>query len=415
MKVLQINIAVNKGSTGRIAEDIGATLLSKGHESYIAAAETSQDSQSQVIPVGHVVDRKIHGLQSRLFDRHGFGSEWATKKLIQKIKLIDPDLIHLHNIHGYYLNIQVLFCYLKQIQKPVIWTFHDCWPITGHCAYFDRVDCKRWEVQCYECPLKKRYPSSWLLDQSKRNYLDKKSLFNGLNELLIVTPSNWLAGHIPKSFLKNYPVKTVNNGIDLEVFKPTMAKEVHKKYDIKGHIILGVASVWDKRKGLDDFVKLNELIPDDYQIVLVGLNSKQIKQIPDSIIAIERTENIIQLAELYAAATVFVNPTYVDNFPTTNLESLACGTPVITYHTGGSAEAIDERTGIALDKGDVKGIVDAIRTISQDSSDYSQELCRNRAERLYLNTDRYLDYLDLYNELLKKSNLKKTNSEVLAR
>lgn len=401
MKLLQINTTVNSGSTGRIAEEIGSLVMDKGNQSYIAAAFTNRPSRSEVMPVGSAFDRYKHGLKSRVLDQHGFGSVAATRQLLSKLREINPDILHLHNIHGYYLNVKILFNYLKEVQKPVVWTFHDCWPFTGHCSYFDAVNCFKWETQCHTCPNKKGYPATWVVDNSANNYRDKKAIFNGLSNLHIICPSHWLANHVKKSFLKNYPVSVVHNGIDLNVFKPSNADTILEKYGISGKkIILGVAGTWDKRKGLDDFIQLNTTLSPDVLIVLVGLSDTQAKVLPGNIKAISRTENTGELAALYSAAAVFANPTWVDNFPTTNLEALACGTPVITYNTGGSPEAVDENTGIVVEKGDVAGLKVAVEEVLNRGKVFYRDNCRKRAESLYNKDDRFQDYIELYKKLI---------------
>lgn len=403
MKILQINTTVNSGSTGRIAEDIGKLLLQNGHESFIAAAYANQKSQSEVIDIGSELNRKLHGLKSRLFDRHGFGSAKATLELIEKIRVIKPDIIHLHNIHGYYLHIGILFNFLKEEQMPVVWTFHDCWPFTGHCAYFDRYNCRKWETQCYNCPAIKAYPASWWIDNSRNNYNDKNQLFRGLNNLHIITPSRWLAKHVENSFLKDYPIRCIHNGIDLKTFNiVTQTENIAEKYKLPPkQILLGVASVWHKRKGLKDFILLSKLISKEAHIVLVGLTRKQIEDLPANITGIERTESVNDLASLYSKASIFLNPTYVDNFPTTNIESLACGTPVITYQTGGSPEAIEEDTGFVVGKGDIDGLYLAIQKTLRKGKLYYESACRARAERLFDKSARFDEYIDLYYQLLK--------------
>jgi len=402
MKILQINASVNSGSTGRIAEDIGKVLIEHGHESYIAAHYTSRPSASSVIRVGSKPDTYLHALKSRAFDRHGFGSVKASKDLVHEIQEINPDIIHLHNIHGYYLNIKVLFDFLKKIQHPVVWTFHDCWAFTGHCSYFDAVNCFKWETECHQCPNKKGYPASWGLDQSRRNFHEKKEIFNGVDKLQIITPSKWLAEHVSRSFLRNYQVDVINNGIDINEFRPSHnIKETHQKWKINDKkIVLGVASVWDSRKGLKDFIQLRQLLSKDIEIVLVGISDKDKNTLPDGITGIARTENVQELAELYSASNMFINPTYVDNFPTTNIESLSCGTPVITYNTGGSPEAINKETGIVVNQGDIEGLGTAINTILGKGKKLFTIKCRERAERKYNKDDRFMDYMKLYKELL---------------
>ena len=402
MKLLQINTTLNSGSTGRIAEDIGLASISFGYQSYIASSYTSRHSKSEVITIGSEFDRKLHGIKTRLLDRHGFGSTNATQSLITKIKEVKPDIIHLHNIHGYYLNIRILFNYLKEVQLPVVWTFHDCWPFTGHCSYFDAVNCNKWQTECNNCPNIKGYPASWGVDQSKRNFNDKNQIFNGLSSLQIVTPSHWLADHVSKSFLSGYTVKVIHNGINLNAFQPQLSNErILSKYNLSENpVLLGVASIWDKRKGLDDFIKLSQCIDKNIQIVLVGLNKKQLSGLPEKIKGIERTESIEELAALYAAADMFINPTYVDNFPTTNIEALACGTPVITYNAGGSPEAIDDKTGLVVGKGNITALHQAINEVLHKGKSFYTVNCRQRAEALFNKDDRYKDYLNLYESML---------------
>jgi len=400
-KILQINSVVNSGSTGRIAEEIGQTALAAGWESYIAYGRNDRPSKSELIKIGSDWDIKMHGIQTRLFDRHGLASKTATKKLVQKIEKIKPDIIHLHNIHGYYLNIEILFCFLKQANIPVVWTLHDCWPITGHCSYFSFIGCEKWKTQCYNCPQKKSYPASFLLDRSKKNHHLKKELFTSLPNLTLVPVSNWLSDLLKESFLKDFPVKVIYNGINTDVFKPTQDSYFRKKYQLENKtILLGVANVWSQRKGLNDFIKLSGQLGKDLKIVLMGLKQKQIKMLPKKIIRLERTENLEELAELYASSDIFLNPTYEDNFPTTNLESLACGTPVITYRTGGNSEAIDKDTGIIVEKGDINGLIEAIHQIKNKGKKAYTEACINRANDLFNKKDCFMEYINLYNSLI---------------
>ncbi len=404
MRVLQINTTANTGSTGRITEEIGQKVIENGYESFIAARKVGPDgSRSNIIKIGSDWDRILHGLKTRVFDKHGLGSKRATEQLVERISKIDPDAIGLHNLHGYYLNIEVLFKYLSDTQKPVIWTLFDCWAFTGHCSYFDSVGCERWVNGCYSCPLKNKYPASYFIDNSKQNYRIKKELFNSIKNLTIVVHSRWLGKLVERSFLNQYPVKTMPSGVNLEVFKssteylPAEIKKVEKR------IVLGVASIWSERKGLADFKKLAPMLNNHYQIVLVGLTKKQIQDLPDEIIGIPRTENVQQLASLYSSAEVFLNPTWSDNFPTTNIEALACGTPVITYNTGGSPEAVDEDTGFVVEQGDLKGVVQSLEQISKKGRESFTEPCRNRAVKHYNKEDRFRDYVELYSKMLGKS------------
>jgi len=401
--LLQINTVVNSGSTGRIAEEIGQTVKLSGWKSYIAYGRHARTSQSELIKIGSDWDIMMHGLQTRLFDRHGFASIAATRKFVKQIKKIKPDIIHLHNIHGYYINIEILFRYLKDANIPVVWTFHDCWPMTGHCAHFTFVGCDKWKTQCYECPQKKDYPSSYFLDRSKQNHKQKRKLFTSVNDITIVPVSNWVGEIVKQSYLKDYPIRVINNGIDVNAFSPQSRDGIRLKYGLADKfILLGVATEWERRKGLHDFIELSKTLKDDEIIILVGLKEDQIKILPENIIGITRTESTQELAEFYSSADVFVNPTWEDNFPTTNLEALACGTPVITYETGGSPEAIDELTGIVVEQGNIHKLTEAINQIKEKGKQSYSEACVKRAHRLYRKEDRYREYIELYEELLNK-------------
>ena len=406
---LIINVSANSGSTGRIAEEIAQTAINSGYDCYFGYGRVGRESKAHLIRIGSDWDVKVHGLESLLFDNHGFGTRNATNRFIQEIERIRPDVINLHNIHGYYLNVEILFDYLAKTNIPVVWTLHDCWPFTGHCSYFDRYHCEKWKTGCHHCPNSKGYPKSLFMDCSKTNYARKKELFNKPKNITFVAVCNWMANNVKASFLGGYPVKTIYNGVDVETFRPRFSglggtNSLKAKFGIleKAKVVLGVASTWDKRKGLDDFVKLRAMLSDNYAVVLVGLSDKQIQSLPRGIIGIKRTESVDQLAELYSLADVFVNPTYVDNFPTTNIEALACGTPVITYRTGGSPEAVDEKTGIVIEQGDVNQLKSAVEFLASRKYEYTVA-CRERALNFFNKNNRYNDYVDLFDCLVKNN------------
>jgi glycosyltransferase involved in cell wall biosynthesis len=372
-------------------------VLNQGGKSYFSGSRNAKSGQDYVIHIGNKLDLFRHVLSTRLFDNHGLSSKKATKKFIQSIEDIQPEIIHLHNIHGYYLHVGVLFDFLKSSKTPVVWTLHDCWPFTGHCAYFDRVDCQKWKTQCHTCPLKSYYPKSYFKDNSKNNFLLKREFFTGLENLTICTPSHWLKGLIEESFLKEYPVEVIHNGIDLEVFQSKINAKKRTNEPIR---VLGVANIWDARKGLDDFIELNNRLEGEIKITLVGVSDKVSRKLPSEIRSLERTNNVNELVDLYQEADVFINPTYSDNFPTTNIEALACGTPVITYDTGGSPEAIDDVTGICVRKGDVEGLVSAIQRINENPNIFSVDACSSRAQNNFNKDENFLAYIELYKQLL---------------
>ena len=391
MKVLQINSVCGVGSTGRIATDLYKVLEEQGHECVIAYGRGTAPEGIKTIKIGTDFNNYMHVAKTRLFDKHGFGSTKATKEFIKKVKEYDPDVIHLHNIHGYYINIEILFDYLKEANKKVIWTLHDCWAFTGHCAYFDYVGCNKWKNQCNSCPQKKEYPTSNMIDSSSWNFKKKKDIFNGVKDLTIVTPSKWLARLVKKSFLSSYNVEVINNGIDLEIFKPTESN-FREKYNLKDKfIILGVANIWDRRKGLNYFVDLSKELDESYKIVIVGVSEEQRKKLPNDILSITRTNNIKELVEIYSSADVFLNPTLEDNFPTTNLEALACGTPIITFKTGGSYECIEGGNGICLENKSLSSIIESIDKKHNKKIFSMNKFRKNLDEKL-----RFNEYISIY-------------------
>lgn len=403
MRVLQINSVCGVGSTGRIATDIHDLLQKQGHQSFIAYGRGEARNCDTAIRIGTQIDNYTHLLTTRLFDNHGQGSLKATRGFIEKVREINPDIIHLHNIHGYYLNIKLLFKYLYESQKPVVWTLHDCWPFTGHCAYFDYVGCERWKFGCFQCPQKRKYPSSLFLDNSKLNYENKKSIICDYNNITFVTPSNWLSDIVKESFLSDFPVKVIHNGIDTNIFKPVKSPVFRKKYCLEDKfIVLGVANIWDERKGLKYFHELSLMLDDNEVIVLIGLSDAQMKGLPSNIIGISRTNDLQDLIEIYSDSDVFINPTLEDNFPTTNIEALACGTPVITFNTGGSVESIDETCGFIINKGDIKDLKEKIDFIKiRGKSEYSNS-CVKQVKAFFNKNDNYMKYLDLFYVLLNK-------------
>ncbi|MBQ8581442.1 MAG: glycosyltransferase [Alistipes sp.] len=407
-KLLQINPVVRiSTSTGRIMQEIGELAIERGWESYIAYSKGRdgiKPCKSKLVPIGNKWSVRWHGFMTRIFDRHGLASTRATKAFIRQIERIQPDIIHIHNIHGYFLNYKVLFDFLARYGKPVIWTVHDCWLYTGHCYYYSYQRCSKWEQHCHQCPQKRKFPSSYLFDRSSRNFDDKRLAFNALlpDGMHIVPVSDWMRGEMSRSFLKDYPYQVIHNGIDTALFAPCDSVEIRTRYHIPADkkIYLGVASIWSDEKGLAEFKRIATQLTEDEVIVMVGVSEVIKKQLPDNIIAIARTENIKQLAALYSAATAFINPTWQDNYPTVNLEAISCGTPVVTYRTGGSIESITPDTGSIVEQGDVEGLLRAARDIKQRGKSYFTERCRDYALAHFKKEDRYQDYLELYEKLL---------------
>lgn len=390
MKVVQINSVCGSGSTGKICVSISELLTEKGIENYVLHA-TDGNRHSASVQYMSSFEVKVQALKAKACGNYGFQSKGATKRLIKKLEEISPDIVQLHNLHGHNVHLGELFSYLKFKNIRTFWTFHDCFAFTSYCMYFDMVQCDKWQKGCEKCPQCKKY--SWFFDRSKSLYKKKKELFSGL-DLTIITPCQWLCDLTKKSFLGEYAVEVIHNGIDLSLFSPRKS-DFREKYVISENkkILLGVANKWEPRKGLDVFLRLAEkLDKNKFQIVLVGTNDEVDKKLPVDVISIHRTANQKELAEIYSAADYFVNPTREDNFPTVNIESLACGTPVITFKTGGSPEAITEDCGIVVEKDDFEGLCKAIE---DDSIVLTEEACLKRASR-FSEENKFKEYIDLY-------------------
>lgn len=358
MKVLMINIVCGIRSTGRICTDIAEVIEKQGHEVRIAYGreEVPELYQKYAVRIGTDLDVRMHAMKARAFDACGFGSKKATERFIRWVREYDPDVIHLHNIHGYYINIEVLFNYLRTCGKRIIWTLHDRWSFTGHTAYCGAFNCEKWRIGCNKCPGLKEYPKSFL-DRSARNWRTKQKLFTGIPNLEIITPSEWLAGLVKESFLGEYPVSVIHNGINISSFHPVKS-DFRKKYDLESKfIILGVASTWNDMKGLGDFLKLSDSLDERFEVVLVGLSTKQIAGMPDGILGLPLTSGVNELVDIYCGCDVFLNLTYTDTYPTVNLEAAACGARIVTYDTDGSPESAGcAENSITVPKGDLKAV-----------------------------------------------------------
>lgn len=394
-KILQLNVTANWGSTGKIAEGIGIAAMERGWESTIAYGRYKNPSQSLLLNVGSKLDIYLHYALNRIFDGEGLGSLRATKALIRKIESISPDIIHLHNIHDHWLNYPILLEYLAKITTPIVWTFHDCWAYTGGCSYYSFNNCDKWKTECRNCQFKHILPS---LDQTERQFKLRQFLINSIKNLTIVTVSNWLCNEVYQSFIKR-PIYTIYNGIDIEVFKPK--NHFIDKYDINGRkVLLGVASSWSERKGLEDYIKLSNDLPSEYVLCLVGLSNKQLKKIPNSIIGIERTQNSEELAQLYSMAEIVLNLSREETFGLTTVEGAACGTPGIVYNTTASPELITPETGFIVNEGDLEGVLKAINDIAQKGKIYYTNNCRNRVLQEFNSKIQFSKYIDLYEEIL---------------
>lgn len=392
MKILQINSLYGIGSTGKICKGIGELLDDEGIPNVVLCFWGKKGEKG--IKCSNIIYEKIQAIKSRVTGEYGFVSKYNSKRVIQFIEKYEPDIVHLHNIHDHTLDLKKFFSYLKARNIRIVWTFHDCWAFTGYCAYFTMSSCNKWRDKCDNCPIWRQY--SWFNDKSKSLFERKKMLFSELN-LTIVTPSQWLSNLVKDSFLKKNNVQVINNGIDLSIFYPR-ENNFRKKYNVENKfIILGVAFAWEKRKGIDVFIKLSEMLDEDFQIVLVGSIDKVREKLPSNIIAIQSSKNQVELAEIYSASDLFLNPSKEDNFPTVNLEALACGTPILTYDTGGCSECIDPECGIVVEYNDFQSVFESVLKIKNEYI-FSRDVCRKKAHQ-FNQKEKYKEYVKLYKEL----------------
>lgn len=406
-KLVQINSTINWGSTGKIAEQIATTAIERGWESYIAYGRNGDKSRSHPIHIGSATSRAWHLLQSRLMDRHGLGSRCATKRLVRQLQEIDPDIVHLHNLHGYYINYPILFDYLETSRAKVVWTLHDCWAYTGHCAHYITTDCRKWQDGCSDCQSLKSYPRCYDLginNRTAQNFERKKSLFTSLGDRLTLVPvSEWLAEQTRQSFFSNSAIKPIYNGIDISIFRERQDSDVRQRLGIgKMGMVVGVASTWCEHKGWNDYMKLRRALPQDSVIVLVGVNQRQKRTLPEGIIGVERTTSQEELAKIYSTADVVLSLSRQETFGLTIAEGMACGTPAIVYNTTALPELITPETGFVVEKGDIAAVADAIAEVRKHGKAHYAAACRKYAEEHFDKNRCFAQYIRLYDEILTK-------------
>lgn len=401
--LLQIDSCLNMGSTGRITESIGALSISQGWECYIVhgARYANPPSCMHSIPSVSKWGEYLHYLEGLFFDNHGLSSRGATKRVVEIIKEIKPDVIQIHCLHGYYLNYKILFEYLNTTNIPIVWTFHDCWAFTGHCAHFVSVNCDKWKKEgCHGCELKSDYPRA-LIDYSNRNYNLKKKLFCENQNLHLVAVSYWIEELVKSSFLKDKPIQTIYNGVDVNVFKPCVTNNLRKKYNLNNKkILVAAATAWSQAKGLNDYILLSQKLPDDVVLIMIGLSDTQKKSLPKNVIGFGRTESVNEMATFYSLADIILNLSYAESFGLTTVEGLACGTPGIVYNTTASPELITPETGIVVKSGDVESVAKAVRSLLVKRKPV--DICRERAVKYFNKDDRYNEYINLYEHLIKR-------------
>lgn len=405
-KLLLINSVANYGSTGHIVEAIGKRAEKSGLESYLACGERySLDSSLNRFIISNECQQMIHAAHSFFFDRSGFSIKKNTEKLILWMKELAPDIIHIHNLHGYYLNVSSLFSSLNTMSIPVVWTLHDCWPITGHCVHFQSVGCTNWITGCHHCPQLAQYPRSLFMDQSARNYKQKKALFTGNKNLHLVVVSDWMKRVVSKSFLKDYPISVISNGIDTDVFHRDTSHSagLRSRYDLDGKVILlGVASTWSKEKGYDEWLALRKALPEKYAIVLIGVNERQQAECADyGIIGLPKTSTVDDLVAWYSTSDLTLSLSLGESFGLTIAESLACGTPVVVYDNTALPELVSDETGMVAGNLDINSVAECVYALA--SSPKSPDACIKEARKRFRIQDNLSRYMELYNSVLAGS------------
>lgn len=406
-KLLQISTSANWGAIGRIAEQINALVQEKGWETFFAYGRYVTSSTSHLIKIGGAFDKYEHYAEHRLFDNDGLASRNSTQVLIREIERIQPDIIHLHNIHDHWLNYKLLFDFLNKLNTPIVWTFHDCWAFTGGCTHYKLLNCYRWRDDTCgnNCPIRKAFFMRRLFEKTEKHYQLKKYFFTRTKNLTIVPVSHWLEEVVRESFLRNKKIETIHNGVDICTFKPIDSKEVRRKYGIGDvEYVLGVSGVWNPNKGWEDFIQLSRILPGEVRLVLVGLKKDKIQKAKDAgIIGIPQTDDVNELAAIYSGASVFLNLSQEETFGMTTIEAMACGTPVVVYDSTAVPEPVTSATGFIVPAGDVEGAAKAIQTIIEKGKSHYSLACRIHIEENYNKDDRYQDYLMLYDNLYRKN------------
>ena len=399
--LLLINADSNWGSIGRITEQLGQFAQADGWDCHVVYGRCHNPSKLQTHCFTSTFSVIEHYLEHRLFDNEGLASRKATNEIVKFVEELQPNLIHLHNIHDHWLNYKILFEYLAKKKFPIIWTQHDCSSYTGGCGYYTMIQCEQWKSGCKKCPQKRGLLP--LFEQTSNHYARKRQLINSIDNIIFVPVSHWLEGELRVSFLKEKHVVPIYNGVDIRVFQP-QENNIKEKYQIRDKkLLLALATAWSERKGLKDYIELSRLLPKDVQLLLVGLSSKQIRTLPTSIIGIERTQNVDELVKLYSGAEIVMNLSYEETFGLTTVEGFACGTPSIVYNCTASPELVTPETGLIVEPGDISGVAKAVEIILNRGKDSYSRACRQRALDYYNKDARFADYIILYNKIIQQT------------
>lgn len=398
VKILQINAVYGFKSTGIIVKDIEKLLNDNSHTVYVAY-QTALNPPPNSYKIGSRLDYKLHALYARVFGRQAYASRCATKGLIKYIKRISPDIVHFHNLHSNYINLNMLCDFLAKRKIPTVITMHDCWYFTGKCTHYAAVKCDRWQTTCGNCPQNKAEQPSLFFDCTAKVLKDKTDHLNKLKNLTLVGCSEWVATEARKSLLKNATIKTVYNGVDTSIFKPHDSNFKEKHSLNNKFVILGIADKWCLDINKEAVTRIiSENI--DAQILVIGCTQAQKDYFKsyNNVLCLDYISDRQELADIYAASDVFVNLTHADTLPTVNMESICCGTPVITYNCCGSPELIDSDSGFVVEENDINTLLLKIKQIKDTPLLFD---VKEKQKKFDKNTC-YNRYLDIYNSLLKQ-------------
>lgn len=395
-KLVQLSTSHNRGAIGKIMEQVGIKAKNDlKMESWVIFGRYNPTSELKVVKMGNMLEVIEHYAENLLWDNEGLASRCMTRKIVKKLIEINPDIVHLHNIHDHWINYEILFEYLITSKIQVVWTFHDCWAFTGRCFHFVTVDCNKWKTECHDCVQRNRF---W--DRSRRNFLLKKNIFLKCPNLHIITVSRWLKSVTDESFFNGCEIRAIPNGLDINIFHPMPEAKNIWRLPTDKYIVVAVANDWYEEKGLSDYYRLAEYLGDGYRVVLVGMKSKQIKALPKRVIGLPRTSNQQELAWIYNIADVVVSMSRAETFGLTIAEGMACGTPGVVYDNTAHPELISKETGMVVENGNVKAFSDAVIKVCQGDKMAFQMACRQRAEECFDKEKCFEKYIDLYKELL---------------
>jgi glycosyltransferase involved in cell wall biosynthesis len=399
MKILQINLVNGSKSTGRTTIELTDYLNSNGHQAYVACSfGLGKDYEYQI---GTSIGKRLHSLFSRIFGNQGYYSKFSTSKLIKYIDELKPDVVHLRNLHGNYINLNILFDYISRKNLPTVITLHDTWFYTGKCCFYTEANCFKWQKECGNCPQLRRDNPSWFVDKTKSNLLDKKNWLKNIPRLAVIGVSDWITDESRKSILKSANIiYRIYNWIDLDEFQPVESFGLRSSLGLEEQfIIIGVASKWGERKGLSSFIELSQMISDKMKIILIGKIEDKFT-LPSNIISIPETHSKKELAQYYSLADVFITFSKEESFGKVTAEALACGTPAIVYDSTANSEIVSEECGYVVDSGNIKKVVEKIKEIELRGKKVYSDNCRKFVTKNFNKEDRIKDYLEIYNKII---------------